>query len=148
MPSASVSLTLKPTDQLSRYAIHSNHFNTYGVTSLAFMPPKDRKLSVFCTTDLSLQDIKNLAKKNLSGKVYGHAPFFPATAEALGLSADYNNEPERHVDIINWPEKKEQQKTLARRLAEAVNEAGTFVPYDPIVMGEYVREREARLQQE
>lgn len=133
-------MTLRPTDQLSRYATRSNHFNTFGVTYLAFMPPRDLKLSVYCTTDLALAEIKDVARENLSGNVYGHAAFFPASVEVQGLGTDYNNEPERHVDIITWPEDKGQQKTLARRLAEAVNGVGAFCPYDPVVVGEKVKE--------
>ena len=125
--------TLEQTDVLSRYATHSNHFNTFGITPRAFLPDKHLRLSVFCTTDQVLEEIIDIAKANVQGKVYGHGSCTVSFIEGLGLNIDYNNEPERHADIINWPLTKDEQKNFAQKLSVKVNQTEAFRLYpEPI----------------
>ena len=129
MPSAEPAPTLEPTDLLSRYATRSKHYNTYGITPGAFMPnTKDMRLSVFCTTGLSYEETVAIAEEN-TPVAYGHGSSLVSFIRSLGLDADYNNDPHRHVDIIGWPEAKDRQKSLAQKLSKEVNSSGNFCRY-------------------
>lgn len=130
MPSIEPPSSLSPTDSLARYATQSNHFNTFGATFLLFMPhKKSLLLSVFCTTALEVDDIMEIAWKNLPFKVYGHGPSFVAFIKGLGLEIDYDKDPERHANVYEWPDSKDGQKNLAQKLAREVNKLEAFHLY-------------------
>jgi hypothetical protein len=94
---------------------------------------KNMQLSVFCTTGLTVEEITNVARDNIPGKVYGHGLSFVAFIRGLGLSIDYDNEPEKHANVIGWPENKDGQKNLAQKLSREVNSSEAFCRYpEPI----------------
>jgi len=113
-------------DSLARFLTSKRHFivDKLRVQPQAFMP-KQLKCSVYQINNLSLSDILKLAVNNevttQSGKPpYGWAAISVYEIEKIKkLKVDKDNVPERHANIIGWPEEKSEQKLLALELVES-----------------------------
>jgi hypothetical protein len=86
--------------------------------------PRDGRTSVFRVDGLELPEIRSLGHTVLRNPPpIAHANTIAAVVYNCGLTFDPNNEPERHADIVGWPDRKEQQKLIALKITE---EATTF----------------------
>jgi hypothetical protein len=89
----------------------------------AFMPPIDRKLSVFRTDNLSEPEIWKIGLKNVIEKIvrptnlHGRADIQALSIIESNLQIEPDNTPPRHANIVGWPELKEEQKSIAQELA-------------------------------
>jgi hypothetical protein len=109
---------------LARFLTQSGHFSptTHRVKQSAFLPAKSLELSIFNIDKLIPHKIWELADKyvlSAERKVYGYAKIFSDIIYNNKLKIDYNNNPERHANIIGWPTEKDEQKLLAIELANA-----------------------------
>lgn len=104
---------------LSRYLTSSKHFsaNNNRVKKAAFDPNPYKELSVFRTEGLSYDEIKILGKNHISNNIYGTGDLNPKQYEECGLNVDYDNNPERHTTILNWPEERDKQMLITIELA-------------------------------
>ena len=105
---------------LARFLRHSKDFSKSAsiVKQTAFIPGNEGRLSVFRIDGLMLGDIEALGKQHIS-KFYGWAQLKTADVEKTSLKIDFNNQPERHADLVNWPPDKEERKSIALELATA-----------------------------
>lgn len=114
-------------EPLGRYLLFSKFFNpnNHIVHSTAFLPPNNNlKLSVFRIVGLSNADIwkigeeKVVKRMKVSRTLYGIAEIKVAVVQEKKLKLDIDNNPERHANIIGWPEEKSERKLIAMELAE------------------------------
>ena len=111
-------------EPLSRYLPQSGHFSRQQsrVKPRAFLPePSGLTTSVFRTYALSETEIWEIADVYMSGptgrSVHGRADLLVSHVEATGLRVNPDNVPERHADIVGWPQRKDEQLALAQELA-------------------------------
>lgn len=94
------------------------------VKSAAFLPlmnnDRDRyETSVFFIDNLSDEEIWYLGNKHIREKqIKARADFTTPDVVSSELNIDFNNDPERHADIIGWSDFKPKQKEQALKLAE------------------------------
>lgn len=124
-------MIIDPNERLSRFIVHKNEFrpSDQTVKFKAFMPPKNRRLSVYCTSTLSEDDIWSIGNTlvaNPRGKtLYGRADLLARAVYDLNQKV----EPEislhcLHADVIAWPNNKEDIQFTATQLARQ----SKFVP--------------------
>ena len=109
---------------LARYLIQSKDFSRAGnyVKARAFMPPPDRKTSVFQINGLTDNEIWDIGEDHVARPqektLHGRGDILAAAVEKTKvLKIHYDNIPLRHANIIGWPEEKDRQKLLAQELA-------------------------------
>lgn len=113
---------IRDDDELSRFLTSSGDKNQSGrIKPGAFLPnyndEKDRfEASMFCTANLSGEQIKELLEAALPPRYYGRALIVKPTIEKAGLDVDLDNHPPRHLAVIGWDDGAEKSK---RRLAAA-----------------------------
>lgn len=125
-------------EQVTRYLTNRGHFNTSMVKQSAFLPNNDRNFglstSVFRTPKMSQGELElnKLKFEQVSKKVIKAAALvgvsdvqsvsIPGTKGKTTLSIVPEESDFRwHADIINWPEEKEKQKSIAIELAKMAN---------------------------
>ncbi|MBI4651268.1 hypothetical protein HY745_08300 [Candidatus Desantisbacteria bacterium] len=107
-------------EPLCRYLTSSSHFSQQNnrVKYSAFMPPSNLKLSIFRIVGLEENEIWEMGKKNISDKnLHGRAEISPMDINKAGLKIDPDNIPERHANIIGWPDEKSARQMAAIELA-------------------------------
>lgn len=113
---------------LTRYIFSSREFskNNERVKPGAFLPYPHRKLSVFQILGLLSRDIWNIGHNLRSDKtLHARADFSGSDVTnisgsrelARNIALEIDNNPERHGDIIGWPEEKPAQKQIAAEFA-------------------------------
>ena len=124
-------MSIDPNERLSHFIMQKNEFrpSNQTVKFKAFMPPKNKRLSVYRTSTLSEDDIWSIGialVANPRGKtLYGRADLLAQTVYDLKQKV----EPETsnhclHANITPWPDKKEDVLFLATQLAQQ----SKFVP--------------------
>jgi len=112
-----------PNEPLARYIYSNRDFGAERVKRRAFMPRKkaetDRlETSIFRVFGLSSEDVielSKLARQDKQAKAAAHHRVKHIHESSLELEAD--NTPERHANIIGWPEEKFEQLDRAEKLA-------------------------------
>jgi hypothetical protein len=83
------------------------------------MPPSDLVLSTFRILNASHDELQRLgvvAFANRPAMAYGWGQIKGADVREVGLRCDPDNQPKRHVGIVDWPNEKDAQKQLALEL--------------------------------
>jgi len=108
------------TEILARYIFSKNQYrpSDHTVKYSAFMPPINKRLSVFQITGLAEEEIWVMGGALRAQSVLGRADIKAneVIAAELMLAADDN--PPRHVNIVGWPEETSAIKLKAMELAE------------------------------
>jgi len=111
-----------PDDRLSRFIRSKRHVaETKRLVKLnAFMPPSNKILSVFHTQRINEFQIWQLADEHLptDKPIRIRADISVRNVSKANLSIDWNYRPKYHVDIIGWPDGKDDQKARALELAK------------------------------
>lgn len=116
--------SVSPDEELSRFIFSSKELTSNGVVkAAAFLPNSSLKTSVFRKSRMSVEEYNE--KKEVVARVRAK----PIKAVALlsvssVLETNLQIEPEEtehkwHADLINWPENKEERKSIAQALAKA-----------------------------
>lgn len=113
-----------PSEPYGRFLTSSGHFSVVNdyVKTNALMPPRSGELSVFAflgATDDEKTALACLVARTSSRKVYGWGEFLASAVYQLDLSIKRDNKPERHANVVGWPEEKDRRQMLASELAEA-----------------------------
>ena len=85
------------------------------------MPPPDKRLSVFRTSDISEDEIWNIGDdvgRKRAKELLGRADIGSLSVYEAGLSIDPNDIPLRHANIIGWPDDNSAIKLAAVELAQ------------------------------
>ena len=112
-------------ETLSRFIFSKSHFSATGhrVKPGAFLPVGNpRETSVFRTDGLDPASIRRIGdplgeQRAQVLKAWGGVLAGGVFDAGLGVRPD--NVPERHAAIIGWPDQKDEQLSLAQRLAAA-----------------------------
>ena len=111
-----------PDDRLSRFIRSERHVaETKHLVKLnAFMPPSDKRLSVFHTHNINEYQIWKLADEHLPAdkSIRLRADISVINVGQADLNIDWNYRPKYHVDIVGWPDGKDDQKARALELAK------------------------------
>jgi hypothetical protein len=87
----------------------------------AFMPPPNLRLSVFLVSNLSDQQVWELAVKNVEpvrGPVIGRGNLSVSQVVARRLNVSPDVDPaSKHANVVNWPEDRDERATIAKELA-------------------------------
>jgi hypothetical protein len=115
--------SVEPKENLSRYLFSRKNYNPTKqiVHYTAFMPPPDRRLSVFRTSGLSEAAIWNIGddvRRKRDKQLLGRADIESLSVYEVGLSIDPNDIPLRHANIIRWPDDDSAIKLAAVELAQ------------------------------
>ena len=115
---------VRPDEPLSRYLLQTGYFSRHQrrIKPHAFLPePSTRATSVFRTSGLIETEIWRIAEEHVSGPagrtIHGRADILVSQVEATGLCVDPDNVPERHAEIVGWPQEKHERLSLAQHLA-------------------------------
>jgi hypothetical protein len=106
---------------LSRFIFSRRQFSPEQnrVKPTAFLPSKEsRETSVFRTGGLEPAEIRRIGDqlgRDQALKAWGDV--LAGAVFDIGLEVRPDNDPERHAAIVGWPEEKDQQLSLAQRLA-------------------------------
>ena len=117
-------MTIDPNERISRFILSRNEFrpSDQTVKAKAFVPPKNKRLSVYRTSTLSESAIWSIGNEFVAeprGKtLYGRADLLAKDVYALQQKV----EPETsihplHADIIPWPDGRDDILFLATQLA-------------------------------
>ena len=105
---------------LARYIYFRNQYrpsdNT--VKYSAFMPPADKRLSVFRTSGLSEDAIWELGGFLRTQSLLGRADIAAAVVSDVGLAIEADDIPHRHANIVGWPDDQSAVKLKALELSE------------------------------
>lgn len=110
-------------ETLTRFIFSDRHFSAQQrrVKPGAFLPSKHRlETSVFRAIGLDLEEIRAIGERvgqpsNRTLKAWGDV--LASIVFDVGLNVRPDNVPERHAAIIGWPAQKDEQLSLAQRLA-------------------------------
>lgn len=110
-------------ENLSRYLFSRNNYSPTKqiVHYTAFIPPPDKRLSVFRISALSENDIWNIGESVATqrGKqLLGRADIEAVPVYEAGLSIEPDVSPPRHANIIGWPDEDSAIKLAAIELAQ------------------------------
>jgi len=110
---------ISPKDQLSRFIRSKSHISKDKgiVKSRAFLPAKNRELSVCHTQGMKQNQIWKIGDSWLSTTVQYRADLKAESVIMSNLKVILDNNPEHHVNITEWPEDKNLQKSIALELA-------------------------------
>lgn len=108
-------------EKIGRYIYSKNHYrisdNT--VKHAAFMPqPDDGRLSVFIISGLSEEEIWSIGESIRNENLKARADITANHVYESRLDIKVDNNPQRHAEIINWPEDNSARKLLAMELAQ------------------------------
>jgi hypothetical protein len=111
-----------PSEDLTKFIFNRSQFSTSNdrVKYSAFMPPPNKRLSVFRIAGLAENDVWEI------GETIGERRTLPLLARAdikvsfvatTGLKIDADDIPPRHANIIDWPEDHSAVILKAKELA-------------------------------
>lgn len=115
--------SIDPDETLSRYLFSKNNYSSAKqiVHYTAFMPPPDRRLSVFRISRLSEIEIWEIGANvgiQRGRKLLGRADIEALPVYDEGLSIEPDDIPPHHANIIGWPEDDSAIKLAAIELAQ------------------------------
>ena len=109
---------------LSRFVLKKDWFrpSDNSVRYAAFLPnPKNGETSVFRISGISDKEVWDIGNREVAKDpnrpILGRADISASNAVAKGLEVLPCEPPERHANIIGWPEEKSKQKLFALELA-------------------------------
>lgn len=74
------------------------------------------ELSSFCIDELQDPSIWELLDKHLNKPAIGRSDLGLEGVSGVGLQADPDWDPERHVNLLGWPPEEEHQTAIAQKL--------------------------------
>jgi hypothetical protein len=113
---------VNPSEPVSRFLLKGDvRPDGKTIKHSAFMPPPTLRLSVFLVSNLSDQQIWELAVENVEparGTVIGRGNLSVSQVVARRLKVSSDVDPtSRHANIIDWPEDRDERATIAKDLA-------------------------------
>lgn len=114
------STAVHETETLSRFIYSRNHFRAsdHAVRYSAFIPPEDKRLSVFRISGLQEAEIWGIGEGLRQQQLQGRADIKAEIAIEIGFGIEADDIPPRHANIIGWPDEASEVKLKAMELAE------------------------------
>lgn len=110
-------------ERISRFLTHRNQFNSRSVRSTAYYPPKDGRLSVYWTTELSESRVWNLGARFVAparGVIHGRGDVNSlVVCNDAALTVERTASPHfRHVEICGWDRDTAKARLQALKIAD------------------------------
>lgn len=114
---------INPAEDLTKYIFNKSQFSSSNkrVKYSVFIPPSNRRLSVFRVVGLSeneVWEIGNAVGTERELTLLARADFKVSSVTKIGLEIDVDDIPPRHANIVGWPEEDSAIKLKALELAE------------------------------
>jgi hypothetical protein len=110
---------LRNEEVLARYLYSKNHFRSDNtVKHHAFMPPVDKRLSIFRTYGLVEEEIWALGATLRAEALVARADTTVLNVKDAGLTVEPDEPPERHACIVGWPPDQSAILEKALRLSQ------------------------------
>lgn len=114
---------INPSDDLTKYIFNKSQFSSSNkrVKYSVFIPPSNRRLSVFCIECLSENEVWEIGNDvGIERKLtlLARADIKASSVTKTGLEIDADNIPPRHANIVGWPAEDSEIKLRAVELAE------------------------------
>ncbi len=115
---------ISSSENLSRFILDKDYIRKKdgSVRWQAFKPPRNLRLSVYRTTGVAEEEIWHIGLSRVAepqGKtLVGRADLIAFVVRKNKLDVVSQEPPERHADIINWPERREMRNEIAMKLAK------------------------------
>lgn len=118
---------------LARFSVESGKIANQTAKLDLFEPNSKLELSVFCVVDLDESEIteigKGVVEKHQTAKsLYGWAEFSKSVLKGMGLQIKCDNDPERHANILGWPQDYDARIEKAQDLRDCVCNTIQFSP--------------------
>ena len=115
-------MTTRAQGTLARFATGSGRFKDSVAKPKLFQPTRDLKLSVFRVSGLRSAEIECIGKSVVrehptAERLHGWGELSERTVTDAGLEIEYDDDPPRHANIIAWPPRPSEQKSLQQYLA-------------------------------
>ena len=114
-------IQVEPTEALARYIYSKSYYRSSDntVRHSAFMPPKNRGLSVFRISGLRENEIWQLGDNLRTDQpLLGRADIKAGSVNETGLAVEADDIPHRHANIVGWPDDDSAIRLKALQLAE------------------------------
>ena len=116
-------IQINAAEMLARYIFSRNQYSSSNQTVkyTAFIPPPEKRLSVFRISDLTENEILTIGDSIgilRSKPCAGRADIKATAVVESDLSIDADDIPPRHANIVGWPEEDSAIKLKAMELAE------------------------------
>lgn len=112
-------------ERITVYLVHSTDFNATRPTYNAFMPAANARKSVYRTSALSHNEVRDLGKihvEPIRGPLKGYGHQQAVVVFTQGLQFDPDGKPHvRHANIIGWSGIKAKDRITAQKLAESAS---------------------------
>ena len=117
-------MTSRGAGTLARFATQSGHLAASVVKPKLFEPNRDLKLSVFLVEGLVSSEIATIGESVVKAhpqaqRLYGWGEINESEVLTAGLTMDYDDNPTRHANIIDWPQDKAQRLQIQQILASS-----------------------------
>jgi hypothetical protein len=111
-----------PSEDLTKFIFNRSQFSTSNdrVKYSAFMPPPNKRLSVFRIAGLAENDVWEIGEtigERRTLPLLAHADIKVSFVAETGLKIDADDIPPRHANIIDWPEDHSAVILKAKELA-------------------------------
>ena len=117
-------MTARGEGALARFATQSGHLAASVMKPKLFEPNRDLELSVFQVKGLISAEIATIGESVVkvhpqARRLYGWGEINESEILTNGLKIDYDDNPPRHANIINWPQDKAQRLQIQQILASS-----------------------------
>lgn len=114
---------INPSNDLTKYIFNKSQFSSLNkrVKYSVFIPPANRRLSVFRIVNLSeneVWEIGNDVGTERELTLLARADIKVSSVTETGLKIDADDRPPRHANIVGWPDEDSAIKLKAMELAE------------------------------
>lgn len=108
-------------EEIARFVFHNSSLASGGTRAHpgAYLP-RGGKTSIFRIQGLSVEQVATVGSAYLQNPPpFAHLLSRAEVVFDVGLHFDPDKTPERHANIVGWPDRKEEQKLLAIKIAGA-----------------------------
>lgn len=111
-----------PSEILSRFILYKDYYRSsdLSVKYAAFLPHRG-ETSVFRISGITDQEVWEIGEREVAEKrkkpILGRADIGASNVIAKNLKVLPKEPPQRHANIVGWPEEKSEQKLIAIELA-------------------------------
>lgn len=115
-------MTIRGARTLARFATQSGRLTNEVVKSKLFEPNRALELSVFQIDDLDRTEIQEIGIDVVTAipnaqRLHGWGEISETAAIDAGLRVDYDDNPPRHANVLDWPDEASERKLIQQILA-------------------------------
>ena len=115
-------MTIRGARTLARFATQSGRLTDEVVKPKLFEPNRALELSVFRVDDLDRTEIQEIGIDVVTAipnaqRLHGWGEISETAVIDAGLRVDYDDDPPRHANVLDWPDEASERKLIQQILA-------------------------------